>query len=472
MRKSSLFTVLLFALFFSAIAKNKQPNVVFFLVDDLGWKDVSCFGSDFYRTPNVDKLAAKGVMFTNGYAACTVCSPSRASIMSGKYPAKINCTDWIEGWKYPFAKLSVPDWTMYMDTSEYTMAEAFKDAGYITGHFGKWHLGEDSIYWPENNGFEINMGGWKFGAPYKNTNLGYNGYFPPFGNPRLKDKKGDEYLTERLADEAVSFIDKNKGKPFFLNFWFYNVHGPHQAKQDKIDKYKVLVDSTKLQQNPVYAAMVEHMDDAIGKVMDKLEELELIENTIVVFSSDNGGLSRDNKITNNAPLKYGKGHMYEGGVRVPNIVVIPNMKKAGTIDETPIISMDFYPTLAELADINIPEKIIKQQDGKSLVNLLTGEGEWHRDAIYWHYPHYHVEGATPYSAVRKGDWKLIRFFEDDSYELYNLKNDISETNDLKNEYPETVAELKQMLFVWYKKVNAQMPTKNTKYDPKRVTKHS
>ena len=293
MNKSIFLVIILFAgVVTLANSKNNsgKPNVVFFVVDDLGWKDITCFGSDFYQTPNVDKLAAMGTRFSNAYAACTVCSPSRAAIMSAKYPARINCTDWIEGWKYPKAKLKVPEWTMYMDTSEYTMAEAFKDAGYVTGHFGKWHLGEDSLYWPENNGFDVNIGGWSKGSPNKDKNKGGNGYFAPFANPRIKDLPDDDYLTERLASEACKFIDTNKDKQFFLNFWFYNVHTPLQAKQEKVDKYTGLVDSSKHQKNPTFAAMVEHMDDAIGQVIAKLESHGLLENTIIVFTSDNGGL--------------------------------------------------------------------------------------------------------------------------------------------------------------------------------------
>ncbi len=458
------------ALSFSLSAGNKPMNVVFFLVDDLGWRDVACFGSDYHQTPNVDKLAQRGVSFTNGYASCTVCSPTRASIMSGKYPANINCTDWIKGWNYPFAKLAVPEWTMYMSPSEYTLAEAFKDAGYVTGHFGKWHLGEDSIYWPENQGFDVNMGGWSKGAPHRNKALGYNAYFPPYGNPRLADKPTDNYLTERLTDEAVSFIDQNKNKAFFLNFWFYNVHGPRMATKEKVDKYTALLDTTKHQQDPVFAAMVEHMDDGVGRVLDKLEQEGLLDHTIIVFASDNGALSGKHN-TNNYPLRYGKGHMYEGGVRVPNIIVTPNMSNGGSVVETPMISMDYYPTLTELAKVKVPKNIKKNFDGVSLVKLLKGKGDIDREAIYWHYPHYHNLGAKPYSAIRMGDWKLIRFLEDDSYELYNLKEDISEANDLLSQYPEKVEEMKTKLFAWYKEVDAQMPSKNENYDSKRERKH-
>lgn len=467
-------TILLsvFLVFLSCKAEFKEkpafaaggPNVVFFLVDDLGWTDVTCFGSDFYQTPSIDKLASKGVKFTNAYSACTVCSPTRAALMSGKYPARIHCTDWIEGWKYPTAKLKVPDWTMYMDTAEYTMAKAFRDAGYVTGHFGKWHLGEDSVYWPENQGFDVNKGGWKSGGPNYDKKKGYNGYFPPFGNPRLKDLPNDEYLTERLANEACSFIDNNKDQPFFLNFWFYSVHTRLMAKQDKIDKYAALVDSTKNHINPVYAAMVEHTDDAIGQVVSKLEQLDLLKNTIIVFTSDNGGLLRNNgKVTSNYPLRQGKGHVYEGAVRVPAIVVVPGMAAQGMVSDVPVISMDFYPTLVDLAGIKVPKEIKQSWDGVSLVKTLNGKGKLKRESLFWHYPHYHKEGATPYSSIRKGDYKLIRFFEDDKYELFNLKDDISEAKNIIEENTEKAEELKADLFKWYHEVGAQMPVINPGY---------
>ncbi|WP_321996563.1 sulfatase [Draconibacterium orientale] len=441
-----------------------RPNVIFFVVDDLGWKDISCYGSDFYQTPNVDKLAAKGVSFKNGYAACTVCSPTRAALMSAKYPARIHCTDWIEGWKYPKAKFQVPDWTMYMDTTEYTMAEAFRDAGYVTGHFGKWHLGEDSVYWPEKQGFDVNKGGWKSGGPNLNKKEGFNGYFPPFGNPRLKDLPGDEYLTKRLANEACTFIEDNKNRPLFLNFWFYNVHTALRAKQEKIDKYTPLVDSTKHQQNSVYAAMVEHMDDAVGQVLAKLEILGLMENTIIIFTSDNGGLQRKKEmVTSNYPLREGKGHVYEGGVRVPVIIVAPGKTQPGVVSDESVISMDFFPTLVDLAGIKVPQQIKQSWDGVSLVKTLNGKGKLKRESLFWHYPHYHKEGATPYSSIRKGNYKLIRFFEDDRYELYNVKDDISETKNLIEENIGIAEELKADLFKWYQEVGAQMPVINPGY---------
>jgi len=460
---SILTMLLLLSSFSSCLNKTKQtqPNVVFILVDDLGWTDVACNGSDFYQTPNVDGLANDGIRFTNAYAACTVCSPTRAAIMTAKYPARINCTDWIEGHKNPKAKLKVPDWTMYMDQSEYTMAEAFRDAGYKTAHIGKWHLGEDSIFWPENHGFDINIGGWAKGAPQKRPKKGLNGYFAPYGNPRLKEKEDDEYLTERLADEAVNYINNHKEEPFFLNLWLYNVHKPLQARQEKIDKYMALVDSTKRQQNPVYAAMVEHMDDAVGQIVNALKANGLYENTIIVFTSDNGGLiGQRNKVTSNYPLKNGKGHMYEGAVRVPAIIVDPSQSNKGIVSQVPIISMDYYPTLAKMAGIKVSDSITENWDGRDISNAIEGKTSLSDGVLFWHYPHYHTEGAKPYSAVLKDNWKLIRFFETETYELYNLEDDISESINRLEDREDIYAELKAELFAWYKEVGAQMPSPN------------
>ena len=446
--------------------KNKKPNVVFILVDDLGWKDVSYNGSRYYQTPNIDNLTEKGVVFTNAYAACAVCSPTRSSVLTGKYPATNNCTDWITGHVKPHAKYKVPDWTMYLDTAEYTMADAFRDAGYKTAHIGKFHLGEDSVYWPGNQGFDINIGGWKMGSP--------KSYFSPYKNPKIPDGPEGEYLTDRLAKEACDFIAQNKEQAFFLNLWFYNVHTPLQAKQETIEKYKNLVDSSYMQRNPIYAAMVEHTDDAVGKVVAELEKQGLMENTIIVFTSDNGGLVGNPKaqVTSNLPLRSGKGSMYEGGVRVPAFIVAPETSNPGTKCDKPIISPDYFPTLMEMAGIECSNKVKSGFDGKSIVPLLKPQGIIDRNAIFWHYPHYHTEGAVPYSAIRKNQWKLIHVIESESYELYNLQDDIGEKNNLIAEKPRVAKELKQELNAWRKKVNAQMPIPNPDYIPELADKFS
>lgn len=463
---------IVFAFVFSCTQEKKveQPNVVIILVDDLGWTDLTCFGSDFYQTPNVDKLANDGVKFTNSYSSCTVCSPTRASVMTGKYPAKLHLTDWIEGHKYPWAKLKVPDWKMYLDASEYTLAEAFRDAGYFTAHVGKWHLGEQEKDWPENHGFDVNIAGWAIGSPHRNKNKGFNGYFTPYGNPRIEDGTEGEYLTERLSDEVCQLIDEKANEPFFINFWLYNVHMPLQAKQDKIDKYAELVDSSKNQQNPVYAAMVEHMDDAVGKVIAKLKEKGLYETTIILFSSDNGGLIGNPKrpVTNNFPLRDGKGGMYEGGVRVPTILYAPHLKTNKKVIDVPVITPDYYQTLLELAGISIQGEQKKKMDGVSWVSLLTDDIEIERDAIFWHYPHYHNQGAVPYSAMRRGKWKLIENFETGTFELYNLNEDIGETKNLIQSHPKIAEQMKTKLKKWQVNSNVQYPYLNNNYDKGRA----
>jgi len=441
-----------------------RPNVVFILVDDFGWRDVSYdvgygySGSSYYETPNIDKLAGEGMRFTDAYAACPVCSPTRASIMTGKYPARIHLTDWINGHNRPDAKLKIPQWTHYMQLEEVTIAEALKAVGYTTCHVGKWHLGDDSIYWPENQGFDVNKGGWKAGSP------GYPGrYFTPYGNPRLEDGPLGEYLTDREGMEAAKFIEQNSDRPFFLYMAHYAVHTPIMAKQNIIDKFKSKP-STPEHNNTTYAAMIQSMDEAVGRVMDKLEELNIDDKTIVIFMSDNGGLLGK---TSNAPLRGGKSQAYEGGIREPMIIKCPSVVKPGSVCSEPVISMDFYPTILELA--NIPLKPQQHIDGISLVPLFRQSGPLKRDAIYWHYPHYHPQNPYgPFGAIRKGDWKLIEYFEDMNIELYNLKDDLSEQMNLTGTNPTKANELRDMLHAWRASVGAQMPTLNPSLPPPQL----
>lgn len=450
------------AIAFPAFLQAKEPNVIMMVVDDMGWKDLQIYGSDFHMTPAIDKLAGDGILFTDAYSSCTVSSPTRASLMTGKYPAKLHLTDWIEGWKMPDAKLKIPDWTMYLPVEETTMADLFKRAGYKTIHIGKWHLGEEPKDWPEHHGFDMNIGGWSKGSPNRNKENRYEGYFSPYGNPRLKDGLEGEYLTERLASEACNFISTTGLEPFFMNLWFYNVHTPLQAKQDKIDHYTALTDTSKLQRNPIYAAMVEHVDDAVERVINTLKENGLYENTIIILTSDNGGLigRGNNKVTNNAPLRSGKGDMYEGGVRVPLIIKNLDQRYSGTVNHCPVISTDFLPTLVDILQLPATRKEKKIFDGVSLKPILMGKDRVNRNEIFWHYPHYHIEGAVPYSAVRSGDWKLIHIMETDKYELYNLKEDIGETKDVASQYRDITKKLTKKLNKWRKNMNAQMPTVN------------
>ena len=445
--------------------KEQTPNVVLFIVDDLGWKDVALYGSNFYQTPNVDFLASEGIRFTDAYASCTVCSPTRASIMTGKYPAHLNCTDWIEGYNKPYAMYSSPNWTQRLRATDTTLAEVLKQAGYKTIHIGKWHLGEAETDWPTHHGFDINVAGWRKGSPSRKKGKG--GYFVPYNNPKLEDGPEGEYLTERLAKEASNFIKSNKDEPFFLNFWLYNVHTPLQAKQEKNEKYKNLIGIDSLQTNATYAAMVEHMDEALGKLISTLKETGVYENTIIIFSSDNGGLignksdvSKKPRVTSNYPLRTGKGDIYEGGVRVPLIISWPNTIKKSKTTDVLAISNDIFPTLAGLLDIDTSIDF----DGENLENFIKKNQKPDRDALYWHYPHYHTEGATPYSAIRKGEWKLIYRYEKDSLELYNLREDIGETNNLALREKDKTNELLLLLNQWKKEMKAQDPIENPNFD--------
>ncbi|MFR9579024.1 MAG: sulfatase [Rikenellaceae bacterium] len=444
----------------TSVALAKQPNVLLLVVDDMGWTDTHYSGSDLYQTPNIDALSRDGVIFTNGYAACTVSSPSRAALMTGKYPATLHITDWIEGWKMKESKLVVPDWTMYLPDSEVTMAEIFQANGYSTTHIGKWHLGENPENWPENHGFDQNIGGWAKGSPNKNTKSGYNGYFTPYGNPRLEDGGADEFLSERLAKEACEYIEEQSGDiPFFLNMWFYGVHTPIMAREEKIEKYRAAAEKSTHHKNPTYAALVEHVDDAVGEIIDKLKEEGLYENTIIIFTSDNGGLCKDGKITSNYPLRSGKGDIYEGGVRVPLIIKNAGRTIPFTNDHTPLMSIDILPTVADLAGLSVDKGIKASWDGVSGKPLLkSAKADLKRESIIFHYPHYHIEGATPYSAIRRGDWKLIHIMEQDRYELYDLKNDISESRDLSGENPQLVESLRNELESILLEKEAQMPT--------------
>jgi len=461
--------ILIIALTGSINAGNQKPNIVFILIDDLGWTDLACYGSDYYQTPNIDALADKGVVFTQAYSACTVCSPTRAAILTGKYPASLKCTDYIPGKYYPYAKLNVPDWTMYLDTAETTLPEICRTNSYVTAHIGKWHLGDEECYWPEQHGFDINIGGWAKGAPVRHKKKGYNGYFSPYGNPRIKESGQNEYLTERLANEACRFIENNKNKPFFLNYWLYGVHLPLQARDNKIKKYERLVNNTLPHKNATYAAMVEHMDEAVGKVINTLAKNNLLENTIIVLTSDNGGLignasHHKQKITGNFPLRSGKGDMYEGGIRVPCIIAYDGIVEPRKSDEL-ICSPDFLPTIIDLA--NLRGINTKQMDGISLHNLLVKQKALKSRALFWHYPHYHNEGAVPYSAIRLGDHKLIHNIEAGQYELYNLKDDLTETHNLIDSDTKIAGILIKNLETWKKKVRAQVPTTNPEHNPLR-----
>ena len=504
-------------IFLSCSGDKKEPNIIFFLVDDLGWSDVAIYGSSFYETPNIDQLAKDGVRFTQAYAACHVCSPTRASILTGKYPARLQLTDWLQGRSlilprtdYDYENLKSAKFYQQLPFEEITIAEELKSNGYKTAIFGKWHLGEDPSG-PLSHGFDLHIPkGWNKGWPKA-------GYYAPFKLDGIEDSEGD-YLTNRLTDEALKFIDQNKKEPFFLYLSLFSVHDPIQGRPDLVEKYqkklnklsssnnpdfilegnpddptplskselenliklpshkdfKVLPQRTvkikQRQDNIHFAAMVEAVDESLGRLISRLKELNLDENTILIFFSDNGGMSGANfgrptreilptKLdeafsTSNLPLRGAKGWLYEGGIRVPLIVKWPGRVERGIVSDRQVISTDFYPTILEM--LGLESKSLQHVDGKSFVRALENK-QYNRGAIYWHFPHYSNHGMqSPGGAIRLGDYKLIEYFENNSFQLFNLKNDISEQNDLSTSEPEKAAELLSMLNEWRRETSAQM----------------
>jgi arylsulfatase A-like enzyme len=458
------------------------PNFLFILVDDLGWTDLGCYGSTFYETPHIDRFANKAIRFTQAYAACPVCSPTRASIMTGKYPARMNTTDWFGA---PQPEKVENHWTRNkpllpasyeekMALGEITIAEALKQHGYATFFAGKWHMGGEGFY-PEDQGFDINKGGWEKGGPW-----GGGKYFSPYGNPKLSDGPEGEHLPDRLATETKNFIISSSDKPFFAYLSFYSVHTPLLGRQDLIDKYEKKAELIEysgerfipindnqwrqVQDHAVYAAMVEAMDEAVGKVFNALDSLGLTNQTIVFFMSDNGGLSTSEGLpTTNLPLKAGKGWLYEGGIREPMMIRWPGVTEPNSTCSFPVISTDFYPTILEMAGIALmPEQ---HRDGISLIPLLKGKKILERNEMYWHYPHYGNQGGSPGSAIRDGDYKLIEFFEDEHLELYNIDADISETINLISTHHEVADSLHEKLEKWRLSVDAKYPSPNPVHAP-------
>lgn len=457
MIKKLLLTFLALSSF--SLAAERPPNIIVFLVDDLGWGDMGCYGSKLHETPNVDLLAQEGMRFTNGYAACTVCSPSRAAIMTGQYPARLHLTDWIAGHKNAKAKLKVPDWKMYMDHSLITLPEALKTKGYATAFFGKWHLMPNhqkelmAEHTPEKHGFDLNVGGREWGQP-----KGKGKYFYPWDMPGLKEGKEGGFLTDRLTTEANTWMDTVKEKPFLLYLSYYAVHNPKMTKPGLKTKYLAkLEDGDFTQKNAAYAGMIQSVDESVGRVLENLEKHGLSENTLVIFTGDNGGDAE----TSSGGLRKRKGYSYEGGTREPFIIKWVDKVKPGTTNDTPVIGMDIYPTLLEAAGAALPAG--QACDGISLVSLIEKGASIERDSLYWHYPHYHR--TKPYSAIRKGNWKLIRFHEEGKLELYHLKKDPSESSDVSGQFNEKTKTLAAQLDAWLKSVDAQHMTPNPAYDP-------
>ncbi len=475
------------ALTLTAVAPtySKPQNILFILVDDLGWNDLGFMGSRYYESPNIDKLAQSGVIFSDGYAACAVSSPSRASIMSGLFTANHGVTDWIgspagEAWRNHkrHSKLLPADYKLYIEPNLTLMPELLKANGYTTFMAGKWHLAESEEHYPEENGFDINKGGWEKGSP------GKGGYFSPYQNPKLEDGEVGENLSMRLAQETVLFIEEHqkskKKSPFFAYLSFYAVHGALQCTEQKWSYFRdkaetmgiaeqgFMVDRTLPQRlhqdNPVYAGLIGQMDDAVGRVMTALTDMGLDDNTLVIFTSDNGGVvSGDAFSTSLEPLRGGKGYQFEGGIRVPFVIRSPKSRvAAGTHCSTPVCGVDFYPTIMRYAGIDIPSNV--KVDGVDLTPLLNGK-EIAERPLFWHYPHYGNQGGEPASVIRKGDWKLIYYHEDLRSELYNLRADISESGYLNSQYPDKVKELRAELLAWLKQSNANMPTPDSEYNP-------
>lgn len=508
-----------------AVDQNK-PNIVFILADDLGWRDTGCYGSSFYETPNIDRLATEGIRFTNAYAACHVCSPTRASIITGEYPARLNLTDWLPGRKdYPFQRLKNVEINQHLPYGKDPLPKIMKDNGYHTAIFGKWHLGEDSasIF---RQGFDMHIPDWNKGWP--------NGtYFSPFGMKGLEGGKKGEYLTDRLTDEAIKYIEDNQDHPFFIYLAHFAVHDPIQGRGDLVVKYEQKLNKTKKPAGPPYilegnpdapdnpsreqldkflkddeyagfsqlpmqtvkikqhqdnvqfAAMVESLDESVGRILQKLKELGIENKTIVIFFSDNGGMSAanfgnpDRKIspckldkafsTSNLPLRGGKGWLYEGGIREPLIIKWPGHTKAGTTTDVPVISTDFYSTILDMIGSTTLQHGDNGADGTSLVPLLNNQapGDNLKDrALYWHFPHYSNHGMqSPGGAIRYGDFKLLEYFENNTVQLFNLKEDPEEHHDLTDSKPEKADQLRSMLHQWREDVGARMMPPNPEYKP-------
>ncbi len=447
----------------AATSVARRPNIVFFLVDDLGWGDLGCYGNAFHETPNIDRLAREGMHFTNAYAAAPVCSPSRASILTGRAPARLHLTQWIPGATYPHKKLLEAPVAQHLNSGAPTIAQMLKQAGYQTAAIGKWHLGGEG-YLPENFGFDVNIAGDNHGHPPS--------YFGPFHFHNLSGYTKDDYLTDVLTDRMEAHIRKVAPKgPFFLYMAEYSVHLPLQAKLAMIEKYK-RKNGGQDEPDPIYAAMIESTDVALGRLRAALDRAGVAENTIILLTSDNGGVGFQgrnlHRVANNGGLHAGKGFLYEGGIREPMLVHWPGVTSPGSGCETPVIGMDFLPTLALAAGVStVPQPC----DGLDIGGLLRGDKTLQRDKLYWHYPHYSDQGGTPSSAIRKGDWKLIEFFEDNHLELYNLALDPGEQYNFASSFADKAYELQTELAVWRTSVDAVVPTPNPRYKPMLADAH-
>ncbi|MBT4821768.1 MAG: sulfatase, partial [Lentisphaerae bacterium] len=458
----------------------RRPNIVLILADDLGWCDTSFTGSRFYWTPNIERLARRGVYFPNAYAASPLCSPTRASIMTGQSPARCGITSpgchtgreilkaGVHARANPLERQVVCVSATRLDTEHTTLAEALREGGYATGHFGKWHLGREP-YSPLEHGFDVDIPHWPGPGPA-------GSFVAPWRFPNFRERVPKEHIEDRMGDEAVAFMEARKGRPFFLNYWQFSVHAPFNAKEELIEEYKKTVDPENPQQSPTYAAMIHSLDDNVGKILDALDRLGIAQDTVVIFYSDNGGnmynaVDGDRTATSNAPLRGGKASMYEGGIRIPAIVSWPGVTKGGTTNEALIQSEDLYPTILEMA--GLPTRPKQAKDGLSMVPILNGK-EPLRDAVYCFFPHGpHVPDWLPPSVcVRQGDWKLIRIFhgapdQQHRYELYDVVSDIGERRNLASVQPERVTALDALIERFLADTEAVIPTANPAYERAR-----
>ncbi|MES2773849.1 MAG: sulfatase [Bacteroidota bacterium] len=480
-------------LYMQAQGKTPKLNIIVILADDLGWADLSAYGSTFYETPNLDKLASNGIRFTQNYATCPVCSPTRASLMTGKHPVNTGVTDWIRGRQEDgkamlYEKLIAQPTAYQLALEENTISEFALAKGYNTFFAGKWHLGEEEKYWPEHQGFQTNKGGWSKGSPTGRINDSTGGFFTPYKNPKLTDGPAGEYLTDRLTDECLEFLERNKQVPFFLMYSLYAVHNPLQAPAALIKKYQAKQQKHGIQNkdrfakdeewmknendwkrrlvqdNPVYAAMIENMDWNIGRLLDKLKQLNMDDNTLIIFTSDNGGLSTaEGSPTTNAPLRAGKGWLYEGGIRVPLIIYWKGKVIAGSMPDLPVSTADLFPTIARAIDKNYRKD--KSIDGDNIFQMLAKPQAYQNRQLFWHYPHYSNQGGKPGSAIRQGNYKLIYNYEDETVELYNVVKDIREQNNVAKVNSKMAKGMKDDLEAWLKKTAALFPRNNPGYKP-------
>ena len=434
-----------------------RPNFLFILADDFGWSQLGCYGSDFYETPHIDRLARQGMTFTDAYAACPVCSPTRASIMTGRYPARLHLTDFIAGGSFPYEKYTQPKWQKYLPLEEVTIAEVLKTAGYATASFGKWHLSIDKK--PPKS------------LPFNPDKQGFDEWFVTYKPSSKTDPESDAHNVESITDKSLDFLERHKDHPFFLYVPHNTIHAPVLGKKKLVQKYKNKPGASLPQNNPVLGAMIEELDSSVGRLLKKLKDLNIADKTIVVFFGDNGGLERDAKQT---PLRSGKANLYEGGIREPLIVRWPGVVAPGSTCGEPVTSVDFFPTFLEI--LGLENAATNAIDGVSLLPLLKQSGTLSRQAVYWHYPHYHSSSIGPCGAVRAGDYKLIEWYDEticgpgNELELYNLKEDIGEQNNLSRKMPEKARRLKDMLAAWRGEVNAQTLAPNPNYNPQRARK--